>query len=51
MHNKVNPFNPNSVVAPNLFAGRANQVHQVVKKLAQVREKRLPILYFMESEE
>lgn len=34
-----NPFNPNSVVKPSLFAGRAHQVLQVVRKLAQVRDK------------
>lgn len=34
---RPNPFNPNSIVAPTLFAGRANQVLQVLNKLTQVR--------------
>lgn len=33
-----NPFNPNSVVTPTLFAGRHEQVIQILKKLNQVRE-------------
>ena len=36
---KNNPFNPNSVVQPRLFAGRVNQVHHVVRKMSQVRDK------------
>lgn len=35
---KKNPFNPNSVVNPTLFGGRAIQIHQVIRKLAQIRE-------------
>ncbi len=35
---RPNPFNPNSIVAPTLFAGRADQVLQVLRKLTQVRE-------------
>ena len=36
---KYNPFNPNSVVQPQLFAGRASQILRVVRKLSQVRDK------------
>ncbi len=38
MNKRVNPFNPNSIVTPPLFAGREAQVFQILKKLAQVRE-------------
>lgn len=34
---KINPFNPNSVVTPTLFAGRTKQVIQIVGKLEQVK--------------
>lgn len=34
---KTNPFNPNSVVTPTLFAGRTKQVLQILKKLSQVK--------------
>ena len=36
---KNNPFNPNSVVKPQLFAGRADQVLHVVRKMSQIRDK------------
>ena len=36
---KKNPFNPNSVVKPQLFAGRINQILHVVRKMSQVRDK------------
>ncbi len=36
---KNNPFNPNSVVQPQLFAGRVQQVRHVVRKMSQVRSK------------
>ena len=36
---KNNPFNPNSVVKPQLFAGRVDQVFHVVRKMSQVRDK------------
>ena len=36
---KPNPFNPNSVVKPQLFAGRPNQILRVIRKLSQVRDK------------
>ncbi|MCH8312687.1 MAG: ATP-binding protein [Nitrospinae bacterium] len=32
-----NPFNPNSVVTPTLFAGRTQQVLHIVNKLSQVK--------------
>ena len=38
MTNRINPFNPNSIVTPALFAGRYDQVLQVLNKLTQVRE-------------
>ena len=36
--NRINPFNPNSIATPTLFAGRYEQVLQILKKLTQVRE-------------
>lgn len=33
-----NPFNPNSIVTPTLFAGRYRQVFQILQKLKQVSE-------------
>jgi len=44
-----NPFNPNSVVRPQLFAGRASQVFQVVKKMSQVRDK-MPSSFIISGE-
>src|SRR5271165_4243707 len=38
MADRINPFNPNSIVTPTLFAGRYDQVFQILKKLTQVRE-------------
>ena len=38
MNNPSNPFNPNSIVTPTLFAGRSQQVVNVLKKLSNVRE-------------
>lgn len=35
---KFNPFNPNATVAPNLFAGRTQQVLHVLNKLEHVRQ-------------
>ena len=34
-----NPFNPNSVVKPPLFAGRIEQILHVIRKMSQVRNK------------
>lgn len=36
--NKINPFNPNSVVVPSLFAGRTSQVLQILSKLSYVKK-------------
>lgn len=38
MKKQINPFNPNSIVTPPLFAGRDKQVIHILKKLDQVRE-------------
>jgi len=38
MNNPSNPFNPNSIVTPTLFAGRAQQILSVLKKLSNVRQ-------------
>ena len=38
MNNPSNPFNPNSIVTPTLFAGRGQQTLSVLKKLSNVRE-------------
>lgn len=38
MSKPSNPFNPNSIVTPTLFAGRKQQVLNVLKKLSDVRE-------------
>ena len=38
MNKPSNPFNPNSIVTPTLFAGRTQQVLNVLKKLSNVRE-------------
>ncbi len=34
---KYNPFNPNSVVSTNLFAGRTDYVLRIIRKLEQVK--------------
>ena len=46
---KNNPFNPNSVVQPQLFAGRVNQVHHVVRKMSQIRDK-MPSSFIISGE-
>lgn len=46
---KYNPFNPNSVVAPNLFAGRALQINDICKKLSQVKHG-MPSSFFIFGE-
>lgn len=46
---KFNPFNPNSVVAPNLFAGRTSQVIDVCKKLSLIKHK-MPASFFVYGE-
>jgi Cdc6-like AAA superfamily ATPase len=46
---KYNPFNPNSVVAPNLFAGRTSQVVDICKKLSLVQHN-MPASFFVYGE-
>ena len=46
---KNNPFNPNSVVKPQLFAGRVDQVFHVVRKMSQVRDK-MPSSFIISGE-
>lgn len=43
---KYNPFNPNSVVSTNLFAGRTNYVFRIIRKLEQVK-KGMPSSFFL----
>lgn len=49
MSGPANPFNPNSVVTPTLFAGRNDQVLQILKKLTQVREG-MPASFVLQGE-
>ena len=49
MANITNPFNPNSVVTPTLFAGRGSQVIQILKKLTQVREG-MPVSFVFQGD-
>ncbi len=44
-----NPFNPNSVVTPTLFAGRTQQVLHIVNKLSQVKH-RMSSSFFLHGE-
>ena len=46
---KNNPFNPTSVVKPQLFAGRDEQVLHVVRKMSQVRNK-MPSSFIISGE-
>lgn len=46
---KINPFNPNSVVTPNLFAGRTTQTLDVCNKLSQIKLK-MPASFFVYGE-
>lgn len=46
---EYNPFNPNSVVAPTLFAGRDQQVTEICKKLTQL-EHNMPASFFIYGE-
>lgn len=46
---RVNPFNPNSIVTPPLFAGRHQQVFQILRKLSQVREG-MPASFVLQGE-
>jgi hypothetical protein len=44
-----NPFNPNSIVSSNLFAGRDDYVLRIIRKLQQVK-KGMPSSYFLYGE-
>jgi hypothetical protein len=46
---KYNPFNPNSVVSTNLFAGRTDYVIRILKKMEQVK-KGMPASFFLAGE-
>ena len=46
---KFNPFNPNSVVVPNLFAGRTEQLDDICKKLSQLKHY-MPASFFLYGE-
>lgn len=46
---KYNPFNPNSVVATNLFAGRSEYILRMIRKLEQVR-RGMPSSFFLFGE-
>ncbi len=46
---KYNPFNPNSVVSTNLFAGRTDYVLRIIRKLEQVK-KGMPSSFFLFGE-
>ena len=43
---KLNPFNPNSTVSTNLFAGRSQQTLHVIRKLEQVKNG-MPSSFFL----
>lgn len=47
--NNYNPFNPNSVVVPNLFAGRSRNVLDISKKLSQLKHN-MPASFFIHGE-
>ena len=46
---KYNPFNPNSVVSTNLFAGRKDYVLRILSKMGQVK-KGMPASFFLFGE-
>ncbi len=46
---KYNPFNPNSVVSTNLFAGRTEYVLKILRKMEQVK-KGMPASFFLSGE-
>lgn len=46
---KYNPFNPNSIVSTNLFAGRKDYILQIIRKLEQVR-RGMPSSFFLFGE-
>ena len=47
---KYNPFNPNSVVSTNLFAGRTEYVLKILRKMEQVK-KGMPASFFLSVRE
>lgn len=47
---KYNPFNPNSVVSTNLFAGRTEYVLKILRKMEQVK-KGMPASFFFLGKE
>ena len=47
---KNNPFNPNSVVQPSLFAGRVQQIQHVVRKMSQIRDN-MPSSFIISGEQ
>lgn len=46
---KYNPFNPNSVVSTNLFAGRKDYVLRIIRKMEQVK-RGMPSSFFLFGE-
>ena len=46
---KYNPFNPNSVVSTNLFAGRKDYALRILRKLEQVKNG-MPASFFLYGE-
>lgn len=49
MQAKSNPFNPNSIVPTNLFAGRANYCLNILRKLSETKKGR-PSSFFLYGE-
>lgn len=46
---EYNPFNPNSIVATNLFAGRKQQIWRIIQKLNQAK-RGMPSSFFLYGE-
>ncbi|MCK4642098.1 ATP-binding protein [bacterium] len=46
---KYNPFNPNSVVSTNLFAGRTEYILKIIRKFEQVK-RGMPASFFLYGE-
>lgn len=47
--NKINPFNPNSTVSPTLFAGRVEQIFNILNKLKQVKNA-MPVSFILHGD-
>src|SRR3990167_4123471 len=47
--NNLNPFNPNSVVGSNLFAGRTKLINEICKKMEQIKHS-MPSSFFIYGE-